>query len=54
MGLSGTLDYLSDKLIDMKKPKKLKQITTVHFKVRMDCDGCEHKAKSSLKSMKGK
>ncbi|CAM8911071.1 hypothetical protein QQ045_031975 [Rhodiola kirilowii] len=53
MGLSGTLDYLSDKLSDMKKPKKLKQITTVHFKVRMDCDGCEHKAKSTLKSMKG-
>ncbi|CAK7347092.1 unnamed protein product [Dovyalis caffra] len=53
MGVSGTLDYFSDLLSNVKKGKKKKQIQTVALKVRMDCEGCERKVKSVLSGVKG-
>lgn len=35
------------------KKKKRKQLQTVELKVRMDCEGCELKVRSTLSSMKG-
>ncbi|KAL0909102.1 hypothetical protein M5K25_023631 [Dendrobium thyrsiflorum] len=53
MGLSGTIDYLSDLFRSTHKHKKKKQLQTVELKVRMDCEGCELKVKKVLSSMKG-
>ncbi|KAI0495330.1 heavy metal-associated isoprenylated plant protein 23 [Dendrobium catenatum] len=53
MGLSGTIDYLSDLFGSTHKHKKKKQLQTVELKVRMDCEGCELKVKKVLSSMKG-
>jgi copper chaperone CopZ len=54
MGVSGTLEYLSD-LVGSggQKHKKKKQLQTVELKVRMDCDGCELKVKKALSSLSG-
>lgn len=55
MGVSGTLEYLSD-LVGSgghKHKKKKKQLQTVELKVRMDCDGCELKVKNAISSMSG-
>lgn len=53
MGVSGTLDYLSDLMSSGHKHKKRKQLQTVNLKVRMDCDGCELKVKKALSSLSG-
>ncbi|KAK6940123.1 Heavy metal-associated domain, HMA [Dillenia turbinata] len=53
MGVAGTLEYVSDLLSNVKKPKKKKQLQTVALKVRMDCEGCERKIKNLLSSVKG-
>ncbi|GAV83472.1 HMA domain-containing protein [Cephalotus follicularis] len=54
MGVSGTLEYLSDLMtISGHKHKKNKQLQTVELKVRMDCDGCELKVKKTLSSLSG-
>ncbi|KAL2498778.1 Heavy metal transport/detoxification superfamily protein [Abeliophyllum distichum] len=53
MGVSGTLEYLSDLMSSRQKHKKRKQLQTVHLKVRMDCDGCELKVKKALSSLSG-
>ncbi|KAL6962637.1 Heavy metal-associated isoprenylated plant protein 23 [Sarracenia purpurea var. burkii] len=53
MGISGTLEYLSDLMSSAKKRKKKKQLQTVALKVRMDCDGCERTVKNTLSSLKG-
>ncbi|KAL8144282.1 hypothetical protein V2J09_017314 [Rumex salicifolius] len=52
MGVSGTLEYLSD-LMGSGKKKKKKQLNTVALKVRMDCDGCALKMKNHLSGLKG-
>ncbi|KAI5587990.1 hypothetical protein POPTR_005G079800v4 [Populus trichocarpa] len=54
MGVSGTLEYLSD-LVGSggHKHKKKKQLQTVELKVRMDCDGCELKVKKAISSLSG-
>ncbi|XP_065875109.1 heavy metal-associated isoprenylated plant protein 23 [Euphorbia lathyris] len=54
MGVSGTLEYLSD-LIGSSghKHKKKKQFQTVELKIKMDCDGCELKVKNALSSLTG-
>lgn len=58
MGISGTLEYLSDLMGSgyhhHHKMKKKKQLQTVELKVRMDCDGCELKVKKTLSSLSGK
>uniref|UniRef100_A0A7N0ZYW0 HMA domain-containing protein n=1 Tax=Kalanchoe fedtschenkoi TaxID=63787 RepID=A0A7N0ZYW0_KALFE len=51
MGVSGTLDYLSDLVSSGQKPKK--RFQTVDLKVRMDCDGCELKVKKALSALSG-
>ena len=58
--MGGTLEYLSGLLggtgnhgHDHGSKKKRKQLQTVELKVRMDCEGCELKVRSSLSSMKG-
>ncbi|XP_057421882.1 heavy metal-associated isoprenylated plant protein 23 [Lotus japonicus] len=57
MGISGTLEYLSDLMGSgyhhHHKMKKKKQLQTVELKVRMDCDGCELKVKKTLSSLSG-
>ncbi|XVF15128.1 hypothetical protein REPUB_Repub09cG0122800 [Reevesia pubescens] len=54
MGVSGTLEYLSDLMRSTgHKYKKKKQLQTVELKVRMDCDGCELKVKKALSSLSG-
>ncbi|PSS31659.1 Heavy metal-associated isoprenylated plant protein [Actinidia chinensis var. chinensis] len=53
MGVSGTLEYLSDIMSSAKKGKKRKQLNTVSLKVRMDCEGCQLKVKNALSSLKG-
>lgn len=54
MGVSGTLEYLSDLMSNTgHKYKKKKQLQTVELKVRMDCDGCELKVKKALNSLSG-
>ncbi|XP_022894489.1 heavy metal-associated isoprenylated plant protein 24-like [Olea europaea var. sylvestris] len=53
MGVSGTMEYLSDLLSSAKKGKKMKQTNTVSLKVRMDCEGCALKVKKALSSVKG-
>lgn len=53
MGVSGTLEYLSDLMSSTHKHKKRKQLQTVELKVRMDCDGCELKVKKALSSLSG-
>ncbi|CAI0429017.1 unnamed protein product [Linum tenue] len=54
MGISGTLEYLSDLMASSgHKHKKRKQMQTVELKVRMDCDGCELKVKNALSSLSG-
>ncbi|KAJ4839931.1 Heavy metal-associated isoprenylated plant protein 24 [Turnera subulata] len=53
MGVSGTLEYISELLSSVKKGKKKKQMQTVALKVRMDCEGCERKMKSVLSGVKG-
>ncbi|PIN02451.1 Copper chaperone [Handroanthus impetiginosus] len=52
MGVSGTLEYLSDLLSSTKKKKK-KQLNTVAVKIRMDCEGCARKVKKTLSGVKG-
>ncbi|KAL1561537.1 Heavy metal-associated isoprenylated plant protein 24 [Salvia divinorum] len=52
MGVSGTMEYLSDLLSSTKKKKK-KQLNTVAVKIRMDCDGCALKVKKALSGVKG-
>ncbi|KAH7566242.1 hypothetical protein JRO89_XS08G0123500 [Xanthoceras sorbifolium] len=37
---------------EVKKLKK-KQLQTVEIKIKMDCEGCERKAKKSVEGMKG-
>ncbi|KAH6760189.1 Heavy metal transport/detoxification superfamily protein [Perilla frutescens var. hirtella] len=39
MGVSGTLEYISELMSSGHKHKKKKQFQTVNLKVRMDCDG---------------
>ena len=53
MGVSGTLEYLSDLVSSGHKHKKKKQMQTVELKVRMDCEGCELKVKKALSSLSG-
>ncbi|XP_051140328.1 heavy metal-associated isoprenylated plant protein 23-like [Andrographis paniculata] len=56
MGVSGTLEYISDLVSSAQKhsrKKKRKQLQTVNLKVRMDCDGCELKVKNALSSLTG-
>lgn len=53
MGVSGTLEYLSEVLSNVKKSKKKKQIATVSIKIRMDCEGCARKVKNALSKVKG-
>lgn len=53
MGVSGTLEYLSDLMSSGHKHKRRKQLQTVNLKVRMDCDGCELKVKKALSSLSG-
>ncbi|KAL0349641.1 UNVERIFIED_CONTAM: Heavy metal-associated isoprenylated plant protein 23 [Sesamum radiatum] len=55
MGVSGTLEYLSELMSSVHKDKKKrkKQFQTVNLKVRMDCDGCELKVKNALSSLSG-
>ncbi|KAL2467995.1 Heavy metal transport/detoxification superfamily protein [Forsythia ovata] len=53
MGVSGTMEYLSDLLSSAKKGKKKKQMNTVSLKVRMDCEGCVLKVKRALYAVKG-
>ena len=53
MGVSGTLEYLSDLMSSGHHHKKKKQLQTVELKVRMDCDGCELKVKKALSSLSG-
>ncbi|GAB4839536.1 Heavy metal-associated isoprenylated plant protein 23 [Ancistrocladus abbreviatus] len=53
MGVSGTLEYLSDLIGSVKQRKKKKQLQTVALKVRMDCDGCALKMKKALSGLKG-
>lgn len=52
MGVSGTLEYLSDLMSSMKS-KKRKQMNTVSLKIRMDCEGCARKVKKTLQGVKG-
>ncbi|XP_073275123.1 heavy metal-associated isoprenylated plant protein 24-like [Primulina huaijiensis] len=51
MGVSGTLEYLSE-LVSLPKKKK-QQMNTVSVKIRMDCEGCARKVKSALSGVKG-
>ncbi|XP_073047527.1 heavy metal-associated isoprenylated plant protein 24-like [Primulina eburnea] len=53
MGVSGTLEYLSELVSLSKKKKKKKQLNTVAVKIRMDCEGCAQKVKSALSAVKG-
>ncbi|PIN26742.1 Copper chaperone [Handroanthus impetiginosus] len=54
MGVSGTLEYISELMSSAHKhKKKKKQSQTVNLKVRMDCDGCELKVKKTLSSLSG-
>ncbi|KAG6392764.1 hypothetical protein SASPL_146990 [Salvia splendens] len=53
MGVSGTLEYISEMIRSSKKHKRKKQLQTVKLKVRMDCDGCELKVKNALSSLSG-
>ena len=53
MGVSGTMEFLSDLLSSAKKGKKKKQMNTVSLKVRMDCEGCVLKVKKALSKVKG-
>ncbi|KAJ6908073.1 heavy metal-associated isoprenylated plant protein 23-like [Populus alba x Populus x berolinensis] len=53
MGVSGTLEFLSDLVGSGGHKHKRKQLQTVELKVRMDCDGCELKVKNALSSMSG-
>ncbi|XP_057783759.1 heavy metal-associated isoprenylated plant protein 23-like [Salvia miltiorrhiza] len=53
MGVSGTLEYISEMMSSRQKHKKKKQFQTVNLKVRMDCDGCELKVKNALSSLSG-
>ncbi|GMH03957.1 hypothetical protein Nepgr_005796 [Nepenthes gracilis] len=53
MGVSGTLEFLSELIGSTMKRKKLKQQRTVALKVRMDCDGCALKMKKALSGLKG-
>lgn len=53
MGVSGTMEFLSDLLSSAKKGKKKKQMNTVDLKVRMDCEGCARKVKKTLYEVKG-
>lgn len=52
MGVSGTMEYLSELLSSSKKKKK-KQLNTVAVKIRMDCEGCALKVKKALSGVKG-
>lgn len=53
MGIVGTLEFLSDQMRNLKKPKKKKIMKTVALKVRMDCEGCVQHVKNVLSGMKG-
>ncbi|KAL7144020.1 hypothetical protein ABFS83_08G230700 [Erythranthe nasuta] len=53
MGVTGTLEYISELMNNGHKHKKKKQFQTVNLKVRMDCDGCELKVKNALSSLTG-
>ena len=53
MGVSGTLEFLSDLVGSGGQKHKKRQLQTVELKVRMDCDGCELKVKNALSSMTG-
>lgn len=53
MGISGTVEYLSDLMSSVKKRKKKKQTQTVALKIRMDCEGCARKVKKVLSGVKG-
>ncbi|KAL8105857.1 heavy metal-associated isoprenylated plant protein 21-like [Apium graveolens] len=50
----GVLDHFSD-LCSMSSTRKSKRkpFQTVDIKVKMDCDGCERRVRSSVSSMKG-
>ncbi|XP_073280923.1 heavy metal-associated isoprenylated plant protein 24-like [Primulina huaijiensis] len=52
MGISGTIDFLSELISGVRKKKK-KQLNTVALKVRMDCEGCALKMKNTLSAVKG-
>ncbi|KAE9618693.1 putative heavy metal-associated domain, HMA [Lupinus albus] len=49
----GALDFLSDYFSVSTPKQKLKPMQTVEIKVKMDCEGCERKVKSSVSNMKG-
>ncbi|KAK1290398.1 Heavy metal-associated isoprenylated plant protein 26 [Acorus calamus] len=51
--MGGTLDYITGILGNGLNHKRRTQFQTVELKVRMDCDGCEHKVKKALSSLKG-
>ncbi|XP_077224140.1 heavy metal-associated isoprenylated plant protein 23-like [Tasmannia lanceolata] len=50
----GAMEYFSGLLGSRSgHRKKLNQLETVELKVRMDCEGCEHKVKKVLSRMEG-
>ncbi|KAK8916085.1 Heavy metal-associated isoprenylated plant protein 26 [Platanthera zijinensis] len=54
----GVLSYISELCSDVshshgKTKKKKKQFQTVEIKIRMDCEGCERRARRSAEGMKG-
>ncbi|CAK8540159.1 unnamed protein product [Lathyrus sativus] len=48
----GALDFLSD-YFSVTPKKKHKPMQTVEIKVKMDCDGCERRVRSSVSHMSG-
>lgn len=46
-------DKKSDEKKEEKKPKEEAKATTVVMKIRLHCDGCAHKIKKIIKSIKG-
>ncbi|CAL0300338.1 unnamed protein product [Lupinus luteus] len=49
----GALDFLSDYFSVSTPKQKRKPMQTVEIKVKMDCEGCERKVRSSVSNMKG-
>ncbi|CAL0316380.1 unnamed protein product [Lupinus luteus] len=49
----GALDFLSDYFSVSTPKQKRKAMQTVEIKVKMDCEGCERRVRSSVSNMKG-
>ncbi|XP_019439158.1 PREDICTED: heavy metal-associated isoprenylated plant protein 20-like [Lupinus angustifolius] len=49
----GALDFLSDYFSVSTPKQKRKPMQTVEIKVKMDCEGCERRVRSSVSNMKG-